>query len=209
MDIIYSITTKLLALYFKLFYHFKIYGIKKIHPGGAIIASNHASFLDPPLVSVAWPEKIYFLARASLFESSFFGWLIKNLHAYPVEGSTQDLNSFKTIQKLLEEGKKVLIFPEGYRSENGSLNPLKTGVAMMAQRTGSPIIPAYIHGTFEAWSRNQKWPKSGSELSCSFGEPIYPQNYAHLPKKEAREAITQKLQASIEELRASLQNQKK
>ena len=73
---------------------------------------------------------------------------------------------------------------------------------MLALRAGCPIIPVYIHGTFEAWSRHRKWPRFGSELICVYGEPIFPEAYAHLEKKQAREEMTQEVQRSLEGLRA-------
>lgn len=200
MNLIFWVTFYLLKIFFRIFYRVQVYGTEHIYKGGAILAPNHASFLDPPLISIAWPEHTYYLARSTLFRPRLFGWYLKVLHAYPVYGSAQDLSSFKMIQQLLEEQKKVVIFPEGIRSKDGTLVPIKTGVAMLALRAECPIIPVYIHGTFEAWPRDKKWPRLGGTLACVFGEPIFSETYTHMDKKQAREAMTEQVQQSILDL---------
>ena len=198
-----------IKVYFRIFYRLEVYGTEHIYRSGAIIAPNHNSFLDPPLIAATWPQKTSYLARASLFNNFFFGKLLQGLQAYPVQGSAQDFSSLKTIIQLLKQDKKVVIFPEGVRSNDGTIQGIKTGVSMLSVRTKCPIIPVYIHGTFETWSRHQKWPKIGSSLACIYGEPIFPETYAHLEKKQAREEMTKDLQRSIEHLCAWYLNKKK
>jgi 1-acyl-sn-glycerol-3-phosphate acyltransferase len=201
MNIFFSLTSFLFKLFFTVFYHYCVYGTKPIYPGAAIIAPNHLSFLDPPLMGASWPEETHFLAKASLFSSPLLRIILTHLNTHPVQGSAQDLASFKIICRLLNENKKVVIFPEGMRSENGQLRPIKTGVAMLALRTKSPIIPTYIYGTFEAWPRDRKWPKLGGKIACVFGKPILVDPYLQLEKKKAQEMLTQQLQQSIVNLK--------
>lgn len=200
-DWFYWFTIRSLRLFFKIFFKYHVHGVEHLYKGGALLAANHISFLDPPLIAASWPEEIHFLARAGLFKNRFFAFLIRNLHAHPVHGSAEDISSFKLICQLLEEGDKVVVFPEGTRSENGQLQPFKLGVAMLALKTGCPIIPVYIQGTFEALPAHRKWPNFGTEVACLFGHPIFIDEYRHLDKKEAREAITKRLREEIEDLR--------
>ena len=203
------LTLFILRLIFRLFYHVHVYGTEHIYQKGAIIAPNHNSFLDPPLIGITWPQKTHYLARATLFKNFFVRKLLLSLKAFPVHGSGQDINSLKIVAQLLKQDKKVVIFPEGVRSLDGSIQNIKTGVSMLAFRTGCPIIPVYIHGTFETWSRHRKWPKIGSTLACVYGEPIFPETYSHLNKKDAREAMTKELQRSIQHLAVWYLNQNK
>jgi 1-acyl-sn-glycerol-3-phosphate acyltransferase len=205
MEAFYWFVRSGLKLFFSSFYRFRVFGTDHVYKGGAILAPNHTSYFDPPLISVAWPEEIHYLARATLFHSKPFSWLLRKLHAHPVHGSAQDLHSFKIICKLLEENKQVVIFPEGLRSEDGQLQPIKPGVAMLALRTRCPIIPIYIQGAFEAWPIHQKWPRFGSSITCVIGEPIFPGLYSSLDKKQAQEALSLKLQDSLEKLRLWLE----
>lgn len=192
----------LLKILFFVFYRYRVYGVQNYYQGGAIIAPNHVSFLDPPLIGISWPEETHYLARASLFRPFLLGKILKTMNAHPVHGSSQDLTSFKTICQLLNQGKKVVIFPEGVRSREGQLQPIKTGVAMLALRTQCPIIPAYIDGSFEAWPRSRRWPKLTGRIACVFGKPILVEPYMNMDKKQAQEALTHQLQQSIEDLRA-------
>ncbi len=180
-------------------------GIENVPEGPVIIAPNHVSFYDPPVIAAVIPEEVHFLARETLFNSPVLGRLLRNLNSYPVSGTHQDLTSFKILCKLLEEKKKVTLFPEGERSPDGTLQPIKSGIGMLAQRCQVPIVPAYIDGAYEVWSRNRRFPKFFGRITCTFGKPIYPSEFAHLPKKEAQAAMAQKVWEEINAL-VSLSN---
>lgn len=201
MNIFFWLAAYVFKAFFYIFYRYRVYGTQHIRPGKALIAPNHASFLDPPLIGIASPEEVHFLARASLFNSWLNKILLIRLNAHPVHGSMQDLTSFKTVCQLLQEDKKVVIFPEGIRSFNGQLQPIKTGIAMLALRAKCPIIPTYIQGTFEAWPRFKTWPKLKGRVVCIFGKPICIESYLHLEKKKAQEMLSEHVQHSLENLR--------
>jgi 1-acyl-sn-glycerol-3-phosphate acyltransferase len=193
-------------LYLRIFYRLQVHGIEHIVPGRGIIASNHTSFLDPPVIGACWPEEIFFLARKSLFTPPLFGTLIRHLNAFPVTGTLQDISSIKLVCKLLEEERKVLIFPEGIRSSDGELAPLKTGIGMIALRCGAPIIPVYLQGCYEIWNRWKRFPKLWGKITCVIGSPIYPHTFAHLEKKQAQHALSQQLRDSLEALQQKTRN---
>lgn len=175
-------------------------GTEKIPQGKGILAANHASFLDPPVVAVASTEDLDFLARSSLFRSRFSKYFLEKLHAHPIRRTAQDIDVFRMVCDLLEEGKKVVVFPEGERSADGEIQSMKSGIAMLALRMKSPIIPVYIGGTFEAWSRHRKWPKFGSTIVCIFGDPIDPLQFEGLPKKQAQEMMMKAVYESVKKL---------
>jgi 1-acyl-sn-glycerol-3-phosphate acyltransferase len=201
MKMFYRLGRFCCKIYFLLFYHLTVYGTENIIPGKAIIASNHTSFLDPPMIAVCCPEEVYFLARKTLFSPFLLGSLLSKFNAFPVNGTTQDLSSIKLICKLLEEKKKVVIFPEGMRSPDGELQPFKTGFGMLAMRCRAPIIPVYLEGCYEIWNRKQRFPKLWGRAICKIGQPIYPEQYAHLEKKESYQAIAEQLKRSLERLK--------
>lgn len=187
--------------YFSLFHRHRTYGLTHIPKGPCIIAPNHASYYDPPLIAISSQEEVYFLARKSLFEHFFLATMIKQLNAFPVSGNTQDLSSFKLIFRLLAENKKVVIFPEGFRSFDGSLSEIKSGIGMIALKRKCPIIPVYIHGSFNIWPRGRFFPKLFGKTACVFGSPILMDDFAALDKKKAQEAAVQKCYLSITALR--------
>jgi 1-acyl-sn-glycerol-3-phosphate acyltransferase len=189
-------------MFFKIFYRHKVYGLEHYYSGAAIIASNHCSFYDPPILSISWPDEVHFLAREGLFKNPLFGGLIRKLNAHPVSGEASDIGVFKLVCQLLAEGKKIILFPEGKRSKTDALEPLKPGIAMLVSRSKSAIVPAYIHGTFSIWNRFKKFPKFFCQhTACVFGSPILWEQFAHLEKKEGQKALTEKLAESIQALR--------
>ncbi len=201
MGLLYRLTVTVLRGCFHTFYRYRVYGVHSPYKGCAILAPNHASFLDPPLIGAAWPEEVHFLARASLFDYKVSRWLLPRLNAHPLQEAAQDIQSFRTLCQLLSEGKKVVIFPEGARTSTGDLQPIKPGVAMLALRMQCPIIPVYLHGTFEAWPRHSKWPKLGPSLTCIFGKPIKVSSTKNKNKRQLQEELTRHLQQSLENLR--------
>ncbi len=197
----YRFTRFWLKTYFCMFYRFKVYGVENLPVGPAIIAPNHTSFYDPPIIAISCKEEVFFLARATLFDHFLFGSLIRNLNAYPVAGTAQDLGSLKLICQLLKESKKVVIFPEGIRSDDGSLSPIKSGIGMLSQRSSAPIVPAYISGAYDVWNKSRRFPKLSGKISCRFGKPIYPSDFEGFSKKEAQEKIALSIESAIAELR--------
>lgn len=183
-------------------YKHRVYGRENFSPGGAIIASNHASFLDPPIAAISSPEEVHFLARESLFKSKLFGALIRALNSHPVKGDGTDVAVFKLIATLLKEGKKVILFPEGTRESSDKLEEIKPGMALLISRTGTFVQPLYIHGTFNVWNRFQKYPKLSGKTASIFGKPIRYEPFAHLDKREAQEAFSREVARSLTALRA-------
>jgi 1-acyl-sn-glycerol-3-phosphate acyltransferase len=197
----YRFCHTIVRLLMQILYHHRVYRPKEITQGAAIIAPNHASHLDPPFVGSSWPEEIHFLGRRTLFDHPRLARLIGRLNCHPVNREGADPASLKMILSLLQNHQKVMVFPEGRRTTDGALQPGQAGVAMLALRVGCPVIPTYIHGTFDVWSRHQRRPKLHGKTACVFGEPIYAQEFANLPKKEAQAQMTDRIMAAIAELR--------
>jgi len=181
---------------FKIFYRHKVYGLEHFVRRPGILAPNHTSYWDPPVVAISWPEEIHFLAKESLFRPFLFGPFIRALNSHPVHGDVADVSIFKTILQLLKENKYVVVFPEGKRT-NGELQGIKPGIGMLLMRSQTSIIPTYIHGTHEVWGRHQKFPKPFGKTACVFGTPILYESFAHLEKKEAQNAVAETLSESI------------
>jgi 1-acyl-sn-glycerol-3-phosphate acyltransferase len=201
MSWLYRAVLFLTWCFFKLFYRHKVYGGQKDYLDAAIIAGNHSSFYDPPILAISWPQEVHFLAREGLFKNPLFGGLIRKLNAHPVSGEPSDIGVFKLICSLLAEGKKIILFPEGKRGRVDELGELKSGIAMLVSRSNSAVIPAYIHGTFKIWNRFHKFPKPWGKTACVFGSPIQWAQFAHLDKRQAQKALIDKLAESINALR--------
>jgi 1-acyl-sn-glycerol-3-phosphate acyltransferase len=198
----YNFVVGTLKFLFRWLYHHQVYGLENLTENAAILAANHSSYLDPPLLSVSCPAEVYFLARASLFRFPLFGWLIRHLNTLPVTQDTRDTKMLKEVLNLLADQKKVALFPEGHRSFDGSINPLEKGAASIALRAKCPIVPVYISGAHEIWPRRNRFPKLHGTTACRFGPPIWPDIFNHLDRKRALSAITQELELSLRKLEA-------
>ena len=204
MTVFYSVSRQCLKGFFWAFYDDKVFIPNGIQfPKGVILAANHASFFDPPLVAASWPEPIHFLARKTLFDLPILSPLIKNLNAHPL-ASGSELAALKAACRLLGEGKSMLIFPEGTRSLDGKIAPFKSGACLLSQKAKAPIIPVYIHGSFDAWPRHKKLPiPFGYHTACAFGPPIWPESFEN--SKEGQQAMTEFLQKEVERLQTEVE----
>ena len=210
MSFFYVLSRASLKGLFKITYgHEVILPAGVVYPEGAIIAANHASFLDPPLVAISWPEPIHFLARKTLFDVKLLKPVITSLNAHPLTGAN-DTSSLKLACRLLAEGKKILIFPEGTRSTDGELGQFKQGIGMLARKSGAPIIPAYIHNSNKAWPKGRKYPKLfAAKTACVFGKPIYLSDFDETDPKALSLQIAERLHRDIVNLKNEFLKQRK
>lgn len=187
---------------YRLFHDIKIYGRGRWVAGGTIIASNHASNYDPVLVGLGfYPRHLYYMAKEELFEIPGLKQLIEYYKAFPVSLNSHDLKSIRRTCELLDRGEKVLIFPEGQRTWNGELNPVKRGIGVLAVRAQANIIPCYVYGAFETWPRTRSFPRLFTPLRVVIGSPILWEEFAELPHKEAQAAVCSRVEAAIKGLK--------
>lgn len=142
-----------------------------------LVVGNHVSFLDPPAFGTSIPQEIFFFARKTLFKSKFWDWLLRRLKSLPIDHEGLDIVGLRQMIKLLKEGNRVFLFPEGTRSPDGELQAAKAGIGMLACRTQVPVVPARIFGAYEILGRHRKWPDILHPLSIVFGSPLYPSDY--------------------------------
>ncbi len=185
----YRFSRKIVELFFRLFYRMKVYGSKShFVTGSAILAGNHVSFFDPPFVGVSWPEVVHYFARPTLFDKPVLGFLLRSYNVHPLS-SKGALGAFKLVSDLLKKGFKVAIFPEGKRSSSDEIVDPKQGFVIISHKAQCPIIPVYVHGAYQIWSRHRKFPRLRGRLACVFGSPLSWDTFSHLGKKEAQEAM--------------------
>jgi 1-acyl-sn-glycerol-3-phosphate acyltransferase len=140
--------------------------------GAAILASNHQSFLDPMLVSAALTRRCCYLARDSLFRVPVLGALLRRLDVLPVARESRiPKRGVKLGLKVLEQGRLLMLFPEGTRTRDGNLGRLRRGIAMIARRSGAPVIPVWVEGSFRAWPPQRRLPRP-HPVRIAFGEPF-------------------------------------
>jgi 1-acyl-sn-glycerol-3-phosphate acyltransferase len=200
---VYQFSTRLFKLFLRLWNRLKISGAENIpKEGGVLIASNHASFLDPPAVGVGYRARpVRFMARDTLWNSKFGSWWMSKVGCIPVARGTGDLKALKLTIKALKEGKVVSMFPEGTRTEDGNLQKPLGGIGFIVEKSNCVVVPAYIDGSFNAYPKGAKWIKP-SKVSISYGKPITQEEFKALGTgREAYEKYADLIMQRIAELR--------
>src|SRR5262245_24945816 len=127
--------------------------------GPVLLVANHSSVLDPALIGGVCPRPLTFLAKAELFRIPGFGGLIRRLNARPLRREGADPSALRIARRVLDEGKALLVFPEGTRGEEGILREPKAGAALLAVQSGAAVIPTYVRGSGRAWPRGRRLPR--------------------------------------------------
>jgi 1-acyl-sn-glycerol-3-phosphate acyltransferase len=152
--------------------------------GGVIVAANHASYFDIPLLGCAIRRRVVFLGRANLFPNRLLSWVLQALGWIPLKTHRLDRQAFGVALEHLKSGTPVVIFPEGTRTEDGNLQPGRPGIGYLVEESQCQVIPAYISGTFKVLPIKAKWPRL-FPVSVSFGKSIrFSKNEATNKKQE-------------------------
>jgi 1-acyl-sn-glycerol-3-phosphate acyltransferase len=132
--------------------------------GPLLLAANHASLADPPLVGSSLLRPLYFMAKEELFRIPLFSWVLRQVNAFPIKRKGGDLGALRTAQNILAAGGAMIVFPEGTRQRGGVLGQPKAGVGLLALRSKAPVVPVYVHNSH----RVPAFPK----LEVIFGPPL-------------------------------------
>ncbi|MCR4784026.1 MAG: 1-acyl-sn-glycerol-3-phosphate acyltransferase [bacterium] len=195
----YRFARPLVELYYRLLYGIDVEGLENIPPeGGCLVASNHVSLLDPPLVAaVIKNRQVHFIAKKELFEIPIMGRIIASFGCVFVDRAAKDGKSVNQAIDLLKNGRLVGIFPEGTRSKTGKLQRGRLGTAVMALKTGAPVIPACVFNTFEIGHRHGL--PCGRRLGVRFGKAIEVP-YMENPDPKSMKSVCNQIMEAIAEL---------
>ncbi len=167
--------------------------------GAVILAPNHASLLDPPLVGVSCGRWPFIMAKAELFKG-LIGWGIEQMGSFPVRRGGADRAAFKTARRVLEDGGPLLVFPEGTRTRTGELGRAEPGLLLIAHAAKCPVVPVRIRGTERAFSPRRPGFRF-VRARITFGKPIdFSGEYAQKGSRELFERMGEKLMRAISEL---------
>ncbi len=180
----YWVTRSLAIILFKLLFRLQAFGRENIPLKGAfILASNHASYLDPPALGAACPRVLYYLAKEELFRVPFLGWLIANLNSLPIKKRPGDFKTLRYAIRKLKEGKALTVFPEGRRTPDGELDVPLRGIGFLAAKANVAIVPAFIQGSNEALPIHSKFIRP-RKIKVYFGRSLRPEEIANQADKE-------------------------
>lgn len=155
--------------------------------GGFIVAPNHVSYADPPLVGSAMKRPMFFMAKQELFDTPVLGFLIRRTNAFPVKRGQGDVGAIRAAQRLLRAGRPLLMFPEGTRSKDGNFGKARAGVGMISCMMQVPVLPVRIV--------NSRHMLGFKKIKVIFGKPVYP------PKDADRDAYQAFSEQVLEEIK--------
>jgi len=169
--VFYNILRLLVRVILRTAFRLRVSGVDNIPvSGGVIIAPNHISNLDPPVIGCALPDnrRIRFMAKIELFKNPVVRWVVTALGAFPVRRGMADRTAIRNALALLEEGGTVGIFPEGTRSKTGVLGRAEPGLGMIAVKAGVPVVPCAVTGTNKLFRGGHILPR----FTVRFGAPV-------------------------------------
>jgi len=182
-----------------MFHRPKIEGRENVPSGGCLIVSNHVSFMDPTTVGWAVAREIYYLGRKSLFKPPFWSWFLPICNVLPIDRDGHDIAGLRRIIKMLKEGHAVLLFPEGTRSDDGTIQPAEPGAGLIARKAGAPILPVRVFGTYESLSRHTKRLRF-HPIRVVIGQPYLPTIPEGKKEKECYGLVAQEMMDRIAKL---------
>lgn len=172
MTVSYRIAWLLFRTMYSTCFRWRIYHRERVPAEGPVIlAANHASFLDPPLVGSALSRPINYLARESLFRFPIVGAILRSWNAVPVDREGGGAKGLKMILDRLLAGGGIILFPEGTRTRDGRLQPARSGIGLAVIKSTAPVVPVRVFGTYEAYGRHMKIPRP-KRVSVKYGRPL-------------------------------------
>jgi 1-acyl-sn-glycerol-3-phosphate acyltransferase len=172
MNLSYRIGWNCFRVMYAVYFRWRVFNAERVPAsGGVILASNHASFLDPPLVGSGLRRDINYLARDSLFRFPGVGALLRSWNAVPVDRDGGGAKGLKMILDRLLQGNGIILFPEGTRTKDGQLQPARSGIGLTVIKSAAPVVPVRVFGTFEAYGRKHTFPRP-RRVMVKYGQPM-------------------------------------
>ena len=191
----YRLLQFVLGVFFKLLFRAEIIGRENVPmAGGIILAANHTSNFDPPLLATFLQRPVSYMAKQELFDVPIFGRAIKGCHAFPVKRGAADRGAIKTALRVIKLGNCLGLFPEGTRSKDGVIHKPEAGIALIAAMTAAPVVPAAIIGTGKIFQEGSYFPK----LRVVYGKPISFEGKHN--NKEDLQVFSQKIMDEIDRM---------
>lgn len=154
------------------YFRWRVFNPERVPETGAVIlASNHASFLDPPLVGSGLKRGISYMARESLFRFPGVGALLRSWSAVPVDRDGGGAAGLKAILDRLLAGGGIILFPEGTRTRDGNLLPARSGIGLVVIKSTAPVVPVRVFGTYAAYGRHKQFPRP-KPIAVKYGRPM-------------------------------------
>ena len=199
--IVHGFCRLLIRMVFGVFFRARAYGMKNVpESGGALVLSNHQSYIDPMLIGAPLRRHLTYMARDTLFRNPIFAELMRLVSAFPVRRGKPDKDSIRRAVRYLESGEAMVMFPEGTRSRDGRVQQFKGGFRVLVRRAHVPVVPAAVDGPYRAWPRSRLLPRP-RPIRVMYGAPISPEEFEGLSDEEAADLVFRSICRLLERLR--------
>jgi 1-acyl-sn-glycerol-3-phosphate acyltransferase len=202
MQRVYGLCHYFIGIAYDIFFRGEVVGVENLpQRGGFLIAANHASHLDPPMIGCHISRQLAYFARKTLWKGGIASWWLDSVGTIPVDrDGGQDVSAIKRVLRALKEERGVILFPEGTRTPDGRLQPAKPGVGFIAIKTQVPVVPVRIFGSHEAYGKGRPL-RLNTPVTVVFGKPMPPAAYDD-PKagKERAQIASERIMAEIARL---------
>jgi 1-acyl-sn-glycerol-3-phosphate acyltransferase len=204
MNSVYYLGWSLFRFIYATIFRWRVYNAERVPlTGPVILAANHASFIDPPLVGSGVRRGINYLARESLFRFPGVGWLLRQWNAVPVDRDGGGAKGLKAILDRLLAGGAIVLFPEGTRTTDGRLQPARSGIGLTVIKSEAVVIPVRVFGTFEAYGRHMKLPQP-RRIAVKYGRPMRFEQLRAEAKRCSKARLKEIYQEVADELMAAI-----
>ncbi|MGP8197938.1 MAG: lysophospholipid acyltransferase family protein [Limisphaerales bacterium] len=209
MTACYAVGWNFFRAYFSIYHRYRVFNVERVPlQGPVILASNHASYIDPPLVGTGVRRQINYLARDSIFRVPILASILRSWDVVPVDRDGGTGRGLKAILDRLERGGAIILFPEGTRSRHGELNPARSGIGLAVIKSAAPVVPVRAFGTFQAFGAQLLVPRP-RRLAVKYGRPLLfealraeAQNCSKPRLKEIYQQVADEIMAAIAGLEA-------
>jgi 1-acyl-sn-glycerol-3-phosphate acyltransferase len=172
MKFCYAIGWHFFRFVFSYYFGWRTYNAERVPlTGPVILASNHASYIDPPLVGAGLRRQINYLARDSIFKVPVLASILRSWEVVPVDRDGGTGRGLKAILDRLARGGAIILFPEGTRSRHGELNEARSGIGLTVIKSNAPVVPARVFGTYAAYGAHKILPRP-RPLAVKYGQPM-------------------------------------
>ncbi len=204
---VYGVIRTVLYRVYRILFGFRFFGAENVplpsDGRGVLLAPNHASFLDPPVLGISLKRHVTYLAKEYLFRALFIGWVLRSVGALPIKTRDDDFRSLRQLMRTLKSGNCVVVFPEGTRSPDGGLKEAEEGIGFLAARSNAYVVPVYIQGTYEALPRGARWFRR-QPVKVFYGEGFIPaEDTSLMGEANPYKAVSQKIMSEIARLKES------
>lgn len=189
---------------FRAYFRWRVFNPERVPEAGpAILASNHQSFLDPPLVGAALKRDINYLARENLFRFPVLGTILRSWNVVPVDREGGGAKGLKAILDRLLEGGAIIVFPEGTRTRDGKFQPARAGVGLTVIKSTAPVVPVRVFGTYRAYGRHLRFPRP-FPVAVKFGRPLLFEIFRSEARVCSKERLKEIYQQVADEIMAEI-----